>query len=82
MIYSNKTFEELQLISYILYNHNFGKYMEPWREDTRFVWSITIKPIQKWYTGVPWPIYHNIYGLHLSVSHLFFISKIIIEEMI
>ena len=49
--------------------------MEPWREDTRFVLSITIKPLQKWYTGVPWPIYHDMYGLNLSVSHLFFHFK-------
>ena len=78
MIYFNKSFEDskkytLINILYIIYrNHNFGKYMEPWREDTRFVWSITIKPLQKWYTGVPWPIYHDIYGLYTYLYHIYF----------
>ena len=52
IIFSNKTFYVPIFRKYTLLNlilSNFGKYLEPRKECTRFAWS---KPVQKCWTGV------------------------------
>ena len=72
--WSGHAWKKVYIISF---NHIFGKYLEQRKECTWFVWSITTKAVQKWWTYVTYLVIlcNDLYELKLSC--LFLTSKIL-----